>query len=239
MAITRFGCWMIKKTISFNDTFKRRIFKNLMNSNIEESKDKIDEHKSEISSAILKYTEVIRNHMTPEIRLLLLTSNCGQALTRFVLDEGREFVSSSRKVLDLGCGCGATAIAAKLVGARRVIANDIDKIACTAVSMNSALNYVNVEVSHQNLLHELPEKSNDVIFIGDMLYDEEIAGTLIPWLEKARQNGTTIYLGDPGRHGLTKDLKKRLKIVREYSLPENVRKENYGYDKCNVWEFCG
>ncbi|XP_017760881.1 PREDICTED: electron transfer flavoprotein beta subunit lysine methyltransferase-like isoform X2 [Eufriesea mexicana] len=262
---------MIKKTISFNDTFKRRIFKNLMNSNIEESKDKIDEHKSEISSAILKYTEVIRNHMTPEIRLLLLTSNCelyhtpfeqilrlkeverkvflepfwsiywpgGQALTRFVLDEGREFVSSSRKVLDLGCGCGATAIAAKLVGARRVIANDIDKIACTAVSMNSALNYVNVEVSHQNLLHELPEKSNDVIFIGDMLYDEEIAGTLIPWLEKARQNGTTIYLGDPGRHGLTKDLKKRLKIVREYSLPENVRKENYGYDKCNVWEFCG
>lgn len=105
--------------------------------------------------------------------------------------------------------------------------------------MNSALNCVNVEVSHRNLLDELPDKSNDVIFIGDMLYDEEIAGTLIPWLEKARRNGTRIYLGDPGRHGLTKDLRKRLKILREYTLPENVREENYGYDKCNVWQFCG
>lgn len=142
----------MKKLIFFNDAFTRRISKNTTSNNIETSKDKI-------SCAILKHTEVTRNHMTPEIRLLLLTSNCelyhapieqilgfteierkvflepfwsiywpgGQALTRFVLDEGREFVSLSRKILDLGAGCGATAIAAKLVGARRVIANDIDK----------------------------------------------------------------------------------------------------------------
>ncbi len=35
-------------------------------------------------------------------------------------------VSGGRKVLDLGCGCGASAIAAKLTGASHVVANDID-----------------------------------------------------------------------------------------------------------------
>jgi predicted nicotinamide N-methyase len=33
----------------------------------------------------------------------------------------------ARRVLDVGCGCGASAIAAKLAGAINVIANDIDK----------------------------------------------------------------------------------------------------------------
>ncbi|XP_071872620.1 electron transfer flavoprotein beta subunit lysine methyltransferase-like isoform X2 [Bombus fervidus] len=51
----------------------------------------------------------------------------GQALTRFVLDEGRTLFESSKEILDLGAGCGATAIAAKLVGADRVVANDIDR----------------------------------------------------------------------------------------------------------------
>ena len=31
-----------------------------------------------------------------------------------------------RRVLDVGCGCGASAIAAKMAGATHVIANDID-----------------------------------------------------------------------------------------------------------------
>ncbi|CAL7941529.1 unnamed protein product [Xylocopa violacea] len=155
----------------------------------------------------------------------------GQALTRFVLDEARELVSFSEKILDLGAGCGATAIAAKLIGAKKVVANDIDEVACTAISMNAALNNVDIEVSGENLLRRPPDKLTDVIFIGDMLYDEEIAGILIPWLEEARRNRTRIYFGDPGRHGLTEDLKKRLRIRKRYSLPENVRKENYGYDR--------
>ncbi|XP_053981570.1 electron transfer flavoprotein beta subunit lysine methyltransferase-like isoform X1 [Hylaeus volcanicus] len=225
--------------------------------------------------AILNGTEITRDHMTPEIKLFLLTPNCalyrapfrdvseknetarnvfsdpfwsiywpgGQALARFVLDEGQKLFSTSRKdggrILDVGAGCGAVAIAAKLMGARKVVANDIDKVACAAIAMNAALNHVDVQVSQENLLHRPPEKPNDVIFVGDMLYDEEIAAVLIPWLELARTNGTRIYLSDPGRHGLTTDLKKRLKPLRRYSLPENVRKENFGHDTCDIWEFCG
>lgn len=85
--------------------------------------------------------------MTPEIRLRLLTPECplwtsqpdecpfgdpywafywpgGQALTRFILDHPE--VVRGKSVLDFGTGCGASAIAAQLSGAKRVTANDID-----------------------------------------------------------------------------------------------------------------
>ncbi|KZC14506.1 Methyltransferase-like protein 20 [Dufourea novaeangliae] len=226
-----------------------------------------------IVCTILNHTEISRNHMTPEIKLFLLTPNCdlyhapfpsvfegddakwkvfsdpfwsiywpgGQALTRFILDEGKNLFPTLGKtrVFDVGAGCGATAVAAKLVGAGTVVANDIDEVACTAISMNAALNHADVQVSQENLLQRSPEKLADVIFIGDMLYDEKIADALIPWLGKARENGTRIYLGDPGRHGLTEELRKRLKLLRQYHLPENVRNENYGYDKCKIWEYLG
>lgn len=116
-------------------------------------------HDSEVIRTILSNTELTKNHMTPEMKLFLLTPNCplyrepfqnilrdsdirrnvfvdpfwsiywpgGQGLARFVLDEGSALFSSSRNVLDLGAGCGATAIAAKLRGASKVVANDIDK----------------------------------------------------------------------------------------------------------------
>lgn len=112
-------------------------------------------------------------------------------------------------------------------------------VACTAIEMNAALNHVDVEVSQENLLHRPFDTPADVVLIGDMLYDEEIAGSLIPWIEKARRSGSRIYLGDPGRHGLTSDLKNRLRLLREYPLPEGVQRENHGYVECNVWEFLG
>ncbi|WP_171480115.1 50S ribosomal protein L11 methyltransferase, partial [Acinetobacter baumannii] len=43
---------------------------------------------------------------------------------RFILDTGSLFKGKS--VLDVGCGCGASSIAAKMVGASFVTANDID-----------------------------------------------------------------------------------------------------------------
>lgn len=103
--------------------------------------------------------------------------------------------------------------------------------------MNAILNNVDIEVSWENLLEKSLENPYDVIFVGDLLYDEEIANTLTIWLGDAHKRGARIYLGDPGRHGLNEDLKKRLRLLRRYSLPENVRKENHGYDMATVWEF--
>ncbi|EFN82101.1 UPF0516 protein [Harpegnathos saltator] len=171
----------------------------------------------------------------------------GQVLTRFILDD-RERVfgrgprgagkGAPRRILDLGAGCGATAIAAKLIGPwQQVVANDINEVACVAVAMNAVLNDADIEVSWENLLERPPEDRYDVIFVGDLLYDEEIASVLIGWLENAHVRGARIYLGDPGRHGLTEDLRRRLRSLRRYSLPANVQRENHGYDTATVWEF--
>lgn len=103
--------------------------------------------------------------------------------------------------------------------------------------MNAMLNDVDIEVSWENLLERPSEDQYDVIFVGDLLYDEEIASILITWLKDAHVRGARIYLGDPGRHGLTENLRKRLRFLRRYSLPENVKRENHGYDTATVWEF--
>lgn len=110
-------------------------------------------------------------------------------------------------------------------------------VACVAIAMNSVLNNVDIEISWENLLEKSPEDSYDVIFIGDLLYDEEIATILVAWLENEYLRGARIYLGDPGRHGLTENLRKRMRMLRRYYLPEEVRKENHGYDTATVWQF--
>ncbi|XP_046740663.1 electron transfer flavoprotein beta subunit lysine methyltransferase-like [Diprion similis] len=223
-----------------------------------------------LQKAILGSTEISRAHLTPEIRLHLLTPNCplyhapapsttngdatfaepfwsifwpgGQALARFVLDRGDELLKDESVVLDLGAGCGAVAIAAKLRGAGHVIANDIDPVACVAIDMNAALNDVQVSTSSENLLAK-PYKADlqpaderfDVIFVGDLLYDEEIATVLEPWLDEALRQGTRVFLGDPGRHGLTDKLRRKLRKLETYELPDNVRRENYGFDSATHW----
>nr|XP_033477953.1 electron transfer flavoprotein beta subunit lysine methyltransferase-like [Epinephelus lanceolatus] len=97
---------------------------------------------------ISENTEVVgEQSLTPEVKLRLFTPKCrfwrerpelwpfddpywaiywpgGQALSRFLLDNPA--VCRGKTVLDLGSGCGASAIAAKLSGAAHVVANDID-----------------------------------------------------------------------------------------------------------------
>ncbi|XP_077117424.1 electron transfer flavoprotein beta subunit lysine methyltransferase [Ranitomeya variabilis] len=114
-----------------------------------------------LQSFILHNTEVVTEHLTPEIKLLLLTPRCkywhlppehwpygdpywaiywpgGQALARFFLDNPD--VIRGRGVLDLGSGCGAVSIAAKMGGASYVVANDIDPVAGAAFALNCQLN---------------------------------------------------------------------------------------------------
>lgn len=134
------------------------------------SLERFTDNYQDVVNAILKNTEITRDHMTPELKLFLLTKNCplyyepfidedkdgrfdsltrnvfqdsfwsiywpgGQVLTRFILDEKDKILGSvtqdarkdTLRILDLGAGCGATAIAAKSIGPWKVIANDINK----------------------------------------------------------------------------------------------------------------
>ncbi|XP_041254741.1 electron transfer flavoprotein beta subunit lysine methyltransferase [Onychostruthus taczanowskii] len=215
----------------------------------------------EVRAFLEENTEVTNSgHLTPEIRLRLLTPRCrfwrekpdlwpygdpfwaiywpgGQALSRYILDNPR--VVKGRSVLDLGSGCGATAIAAVMSGASQVLANDIDPIAGMAMILNCELNHLNpFPITIKNIINS--EAGNwDLIVLGDMFYDEQLADGLHHWLQKCiRIHQTEVLIGDPGRHQfLSHSIHSQLHKVIEYSLPESTRQENYGLTSSIVWSY--
>ncbi|NXU78575.1 ETKMT methyltransferase, partial [Oreotrochilus melanogaster] len=156
---------------------------------------------------------------------------------RYILDNPR--VVKGRSVLDLGSGCGATAIAAMMSGASQVLANDIDPIAGMAMILNCELNHMNpFPISIKNIINS--EAGNwDLIVLGDMFYDEQLADGLHHWLRKCiRIQQTEVLIGDPGRHQfLSHSIHSQLHKVIEYSLPEYTRQENNGLTSSIVWSY--
>lgn len=156
---------------------------------------------------------------------------------RYILDN--PCVVKGRSVLDLGSGCGATAIAAVMSGASQVLANDIDPIAGTAMILNCELNHVTpFPITIKNIINS--EAGNwDLIVLGDMFYDEQLADGLHHWLRKCiRIHQTEVLIGDPGRHQfLSHSIHNQLRKVIEYSLPEYTRQENNGLTSSTVWSY--
>ncbi|XP_068624236.1 electron transfer flavoprotein beta subunit lysine methyltransferase-like [Battus philenor] len=208
---------------------------------------------------IMKHTVVSRQHLTPEIALRLVTPGCslwsapvesspftdpywafywpgGQATARYILDN--EHVVKNRSVLDVGCGCGASSIAAAIAGAKRIVANDIDKVAVVAAEMNAELNGVKIEPCVKNLVGASCEEF-DVVVVGDMFYDEDFAAVLFQWIQRLADDGKTVMVGDPGRHGLTASRRALLKLLATYQLSLESRRENNGFTQTTVWGING
>ncbi|XP_071756421.1 electron transfer flavoprotein beta subunit lysine methyltransferase [Centroberyx gerrardi] len=148
-------------------------------------------------------------------------------------------VCEGKTVLDLGSGCGASAIAAKLCGAAHVVANDIDSVAAIATHMNCELNGLEPLVCvTDNMIGSEPE-GFDLILLGDMFYEETLADRLHSWLDRCIQtHGTQVLIGDPGRaqfegHGI----RRLLRQLAQFELPESVREENYGLTCSTVWRY--
>ncbi|XP_048355056.1 electron transfer flavoprotein beta subunit lysine methyltransferase [Sphaerodactylus townsendi] len=215
----------------------------------------------EIRTFLEENTEIIScGNLTPEIRLRLLTPRCrfwkekaalwpykdpywaiywpgGQGLSRYLLDNPS--VVRTKSVLDLGSGCGATAIAAVMSGATEVVANDVDPIAGAALMLNCELNN----------LHPFPFLTGnligsdvckwDVVVLGDMFYSEELANSLHQWLKKCIcAHGTKVLIGDPGRpHFVSHQIQSQLHKITEYALPESTQQENYGSASTLVWNY--
>lgn len=154
------SCTFIKRSMSRNlpDSL---LIETIRNRNWEFLDRRVAE-RAKIVDTILKYTEITNDHMTPDLKLFLLTPRCslyrdpfdrvnkefdqvekrtwtnpfwsiywpgGQGLVKFIFQEQKNIFMRSKdiNVLDLGTGCGATAIATKLLGIRNVVANDIDE----------------------------------------------------------------------------------------------------------------
>nr|XP_055048095.1 electron transfer flavoprotein beta subunit lysine methyltransferase [Misgurnus anguillicaudatus] len=214
-----------------------------------------------LKTFIIDNTEIVNGRsLTPEISLRLITPNCrfwtekpelwpfsdpfwaiywpgGQALARYLLNNPE--VSRGRRVLDLGCGCGASAIAAKLTGASHVVANDIDPIATVATKMNCELNGLDpLPCITENMIGSKPDNW-DLILLGDMFYDEVLADDLHQWLHDCiLTHGTQVLIGDPGRAQFeSHNIRKLLYKVAHFELPDSVKEENYGLTSSTVWYY--
>ncbi|WP_369138538.1 class I SAM-dependent methyltransferase [Modestobacter versicolor] len=126
----------------------------------------------------------------------------GQALARYVLDHPE--VVAGRRVLDLGAGSGLVAVAALQAGATAVLASDPDPYSHTAIAVNAELNGVaGIEVAGDLLDDDPPDV--DVVLAGDVCYDREMTGRVLPFLGAAWLGGAAVFLGDPGRAYVPKE----------------------------------
>jgi predicted nicotinamide N-methyase len=153
----------------------------------------------------------------------------GQALSRYVLDHAH-FVTGKR-VLDLATGSGLVAIAAKRAGAKSVLAADIDLFACAAAQLNARLNDVDVAVTDEDLLGA-PAQGFDVILVGDLFYEKDLAERVHAWLSDAKQAGVVVLIGDPGRSYLPKS---SLHHVIDYNVPVTRDLEDAEIKRTAVW----
>ncbi|CAF3298883.1 unnamed protein product [Rotaria socialis] len=164
-----------------------------------------------------------------------------QGLARYVLDN--KSLIRGRCVLDIGCGCGASAIAAKIAGATNVIANDIDKDALIATRHNAQLNDVTInKFSSYNLIQNpsLAFQNNkiDLLIIGDMCYDDQLAKQILHLIIAAHQHHIHVLLADPGRYSfksiVMNQLKDKMKRVCEYPIIDRDYVES-DFETIQIW----
>ncbi len=135
----------------------------------------------------------------------------GLALARHILARPR--LVAGRRVLDLGSGSGLVAIAAMLAGAAHALAVDADADAVAAVEVNAKANGVDVQTLHADLLEDAAP-AVDVVLVGDLFYDRDLAQRTASFLERCRLMGVDVLIGDPGRAFLPLD---RLELVAEHA----------------------
>lgn len=157
----------------------------------------------------------------------------GQALARHVLDHPP--LVRGRSVLDFGAGCGLLAIAAAKAGAAAVTAAEIDPFAAAAISLNAALNAVEVDVETADVIGRA-RAPWQVVLVGDMCYERPLAERLTAWLRVMAAEGILVLLGDPGRNYLPKD---GLTALARYNVPTPLDLEDRTTREGVVWRLGG
>ena len=161
----------------------------------------------------------------------------GQALARYVLDNGA--LVEGRRVLVFAAGSGLEAIASAMRGAGHVVATDIDPFARAAMPLNATANGVSFEVSGLDVLAQAfaaLQPSPEVVLLGDVFYEKPMAERVAAWAGGAVAAGATVLVGDPGRAYLPKD---RLEALAEYRVPTTLALEDAEVKRTIVWRFKG
>jgi predicted nicotinamide N-methyase len=120
----------------------------------------------------------------------------GQALSRYVLDTPD--LVRGKQVLDFAAGCGMTAIAAAMMGAKIAQAAEIDPVAAAAIALNARVNGVTIEVLLDDVLSR-PDCPWDIVLAGDVCYERPMAEKVFAWMRACAARGADILIADPGR----------------------------------------
>jgi predicted nicotinamide N-methyase len=154
----------------------------------------------------------------------------GQALARYILDQPESV--AGRRVLDFGAGSGLVAIAAVIAGAASVSAADIDPVAAEAMAMNQEINKTSFAIETRDFIGL--QGDWDLLLVGDVCYDKEIAERLLPWLREEAARGCDVLIGDPGRF-ILRDLD--LKAVASFHAETTGIMEDNDLRNARVWKF--
>lgn len=153
----------------------------------------------------------------------------GLALARYVLDHPE--VAAGRRVFDFGSGSGLCAIAAGKAGAALVSANEIDRIGCTAIALNAALNSTCIAVLDADLLGR-PLAGYDVVLAGDVWYEQPLAEKVTPWLRRLASDGLEVLVGDRRRAFFPRS---GLVELARYEIPTSLEVEQGNITTAGVW----
>ena len=141
-------------------------------------------------------------------------------------------------MLDLASGSGLVAIAAAAAGAASVTPSETDPLAAASITLNAGVNRVRLEPTVGDLLSDpdpglgLELARADVVLAGDAFYDREMAGRMLPFLERASQAGALVLVGDPGRAYLPRE---RFAQVTTYDVPVERVIEDADVKPTTVW----
>ena len=153
----------------------------------------------------------------------------GQALARWLIDNPHE--GAGKPVVDFASGTGLVANAAMKAGAASALAADIDVFCEAAVAVNAEANGVAVAFTGADLL-DAPPPEVEVITAGDICYEKPLAERVLAWLKTARDQGTRVLIGDPGRSYFPKE---GLEFLAEYQVPTTRELEDMAVKKTGVW----
>ncbi|HEX8901812.1 methyltransferase [Vitreimonas sp.] len=152
----------------------------------------------------------------------------GQALARYVLDHPE--IVRGQSVLDVASGSGLVAIAAMKAGAASALAIDIDAFASHAAILNAELNSVSVQTSDADPVGQPTDAQ--VILVGDLFYDRDLAPRVLDWLIAQQNAGKRVLIGDPGRTYLPRD---KLELIAAYDIPVTRALEDAEVKRAAVW----
>ncbi|MER8402708.1 methyltransferase [Mesorhizobium sp. M0306] len=155
----------------------------------------------------------------------------GAVLARYIMDRPETVVG--RRVLDLGAGSGLVGIAAAKAGASEVVAAEIDRNGVAALGLNATANGVAIMIIGEDITGG-PPPPVDIVMVGDLFYAHDLAGRVVPFLQRCLGAGIAVLIGDPGRAYLPRS---RLRLLAEYEVPDVGEGRNAAMKPSGVFSF--